>query len=70
MPGINNAEFNAARNRELPALTAYNDYFAQPGSAGQEETYAETLAMYIDREPILQQRFPNLYNHFHKEFGG
>jgi hypothetical protein len=70
MPSINNAEFNAARNKDLPALTAYNDYFAQPGDAGKEETYAEALAMYIDREPILQQRFPNLYNYFHKEFGG
>lgn len=62
--------FVNARERDLPALGAHNSYYVQEGEGGRSETYAETLAMYLNNDPILQRNFPNLYEYWKQEVGG
>jgi uncharacterized Zn-binding protein involved in type VI secretion len=49
--------FTAARNADSAGLSAYE---SQAGSAGQEETYAESSARYYGNDPSDAAKHPNL----------
>jgi insecticidal toxin complex protein TccC len=51
------ADFNTARTADFATLSAYQQ---QAGSAGQEETYAESAARYYGGDPNDATNHPNL----------
>lgn len=53
--------FNAARNPDKAALSAYE---SQPGSAGQEETFAESCARFYSNTPSSAQDTPHLHKYW------
>lgn len=57
------ADFNAARNADLATLPAYEQ---QPGTAGQEETYAESAARYYGGDPNDAAAHPHLHEFWDK----
>jgi Flp pilus assembly pilin Flp len=54
----NDPAFQAARNADLAKLPPYE---TQPGAAGREETYAESMAEYYSNPTAMQAQYPNLY---------
>lgn len=56
--GHGDPAFVAARNQDLPNLSTYQ---TQPGTAGLEETYAESLALYESNPSASQATQPNLH---------
>lgn len=52
------ASFNAARDQDLAGLSVYE---RQAGTAGQQETYAESLARYYGNDPDDPTDHPNLH---------
>lgn len=54
-------EFIRARNQDLNTLTAYE---LQVGSAGQQETFAESFARYYGGESGHKNNHPNLHNYW------
>jgi hypothetical protein len=59
--GHNSAAFQAARNQDLASLPPYQ---TQPGEAGLQETYAESMALYRSNPQACKQRYPHLYNYW------
>ena len=59
--GHNDAAFQAARNRDLAVLPPYQ---TQPGAAGLQETYAESMALYRSNPTACKKLSPNLYNYW------
>lgn len=55
------AGFNAARNSDSGTLSPYE---SQAGTAGQQETYAESAARYYGGDPNDAAAHPNLHNHW------
>jgi hypothetical protein len=55
--GHNSAAFQAARNQDLKTLPAYE---TQPGAAGLEESYAESMARYYSEPGAAQSLSPEL----------
>lgn len=55
------ADFNAARNKDVPGLPAYE---TQPGTAGQQESYAESAARYYGGDPGDAAAHPNLHKYW------
>ena len=51
------AEFQRAYEADRAAMPAY---LQQPGNAGREEAYAETLALYLQDPAECRRRYPNL----------
>lgn len=60
--------FHKARRADLQALRRESDYFTQPGAAGLEESYAESLAMYISNPQRMKTGFPNLHTYWSQRF--
>lgn len=55
------AGFNNARNSDIGTLSPYE---SQAGSAGQEESYAESAARFYGGDPNDAANHPNLNNHW------
>jgi len=53
--------FQAARNADLARLPPYE---TQPGAAGLQETYAESMAEYYANPAAMQSQYPNLYGYW------
>ena len=56
--------FNDARNKDYNSLSPYEQ---QPGAAGQEETYAESIAEYYGGNEKYAETHPNIYNHWNSD---
>jgi Flp pilus assembly pilin Flp len=59
--GHNDPAFLAARNQDLAGLSAYEK---QPGAAGLEESYAESMARYYGNPAAMQTTSPALYRYW------
>jgi len=59
--GHNDPAFQAARNKDLAKLPAYE---TQPGAAGLEETYAESMARYYGKPASSQATNPELHKYW------
>ena len=57
------ADFTTARNADLATLSSYE---LQPGSAGEQETYAESAARYYGGDPNDATNHPNLHDYWDK----
>jgi uncharacterized Zn-binding protein involved in type VI secretion len=55
------AAFNQARDADSATLS---DYETQPGAAGQEETYAESMARHYGEDSNDAADHPNLHDHW------
>ena len=53
--------FLNARNQDLGTLSTYQK---QAGTAGIDETYAESMASYYENPAAMQVAQPNLYNYW------
>jgi hypothetical protein len=62
-PLTQGAAFQAARAKDVKNLSAYEN---QPGDAGLEETFAESLAIKYGGNSKQQKNQPNLMNHWDK----
>jgi Flp pilus assembly pilin Flp len=59
--GAKDPAFLNARNNDLGTLTNYQK---QPGTAGIDETYAESMASYYENPAAMKVAQPNLYNYW------
>jgi hypothetical protein len=62
-PRSSSAAFSAARNADIASLGPYE---TQAGSAGPEETFAESAARYFGGDPTDAARHPNLHDYWKK----
>jgi peptidoglycan hydrolase-like protein with peptidoglycan-binding domain len=61
------AEFQRAYEADRAAMPAY---LQQPGNAGREEAYAETLALYLQDPAECRRRYPNLSRYWDTTLNG
>jgi len=59
--GAKDPAFLNARIKDLGTLSTYQK---QPGTAGIDETYAESMASYYENPAAMQVAQPNLYNYW------
>ena len=61
------AEFQRAYEADRAAMPTY---LQQPGAAGREEAYAETLALYLQDPAECRRRYPNLSRYWDTTLNG
>ncbi len=62
----NSVFFQIARNLDLEKITAYEK---QPPPFGEQETFAESLAIYLQTPEKMKEDRPHLYGYFRDTFG-